>query len=210
MKGVLVVALALLASSTAMAQWTLTWYVSPEQSGGTPDLTNTIIDNTGAAQLDVGDQVYLVYAGADGIVQGIDALTGNILGDDVVVSLYGGGYGEASIGDVDQLPFDPQGPGEFYQASSMLDSLDSGTFYAVAFETPVTYVSGDNRFQTLGQNYFGVSGTYTATGAPSEVWDVGPFQTSTSLIPEPATIALMAAGMGGVMAYRRKGRLVAA
>ena len=196
-------AMALLAMApAAFAQWDLNWYVDP-QSGSSnliwvdPDGIPASMDEYLVPE---GSAVYLMSAGADGIVDGIDA-NGNILGDDFVMILYNGGIARVPVGEQD-WPFNPQGPGEFNQTSTLQDPDNMGTLYALAFNTWVAYSGG----QFVGFGLWGASGTYNPTGDPFQTWDAGSsaWTLNNQIVPEPATVAMMLAGVGGVLAYRRR------
>ena len=183
-------------SCMAFAEWNLTWYCDPY-----PLAAPVITDNM-AVPVVAGMPVYLLSAGADNVVQGVDNM-GYVLGDDVVVSLYGSGYATATIGSLD-FPWDPQVDGEFYRSQTIADSTaPNRNLYAIAFNAPVPYQAGSNRF--YGSGWFGQSAVYAGTGAPSQVMALAGWSTGTQLlIPEPTTIALLGAGLAGIVAYRRK------
>jgi len=187
----------------AFAQWDLNWYVDPESGSANliwvdPDG----IPSSGDEYLvPEGSAVYLMSAGADGIVDGIDQY-GNILGDDYVLILYSGGVARATVGEHDWPPFNLQGPGEFNQTSTLQNANNLGTLYAIAFDTWVAYSGG----QFVGFGLWGASGTYNPDGDPFQTWDAGSsaWTLNNQIVPEPATVAMMLAGIGGVLAYRKR------
>ena len=195
--------LAILAvAPAAFAEWELNWYADADVGVG-----NLILQSDGITPVPEGGAVYLIYS-ADGVADGIDPNTGALLGGDQIVMLDGGGLARVAVGDYDQLPFNPQGPGEFNAGIQTISDATpndgTGMLYAIAFQNWVAYGGG----VFVGFSPFGISGsTYTTTGAAAgQFWDAGnaAWQMNNQLIPEPATVAMMVAGIGGMMAYRRK------
>ena len=190
----------MIASSVGLAQWDLTWYVDVEQGG------SQILDSFGA-NLPEGNVVYMLYVGGNGFGDGLN-LDGSLVDPSEYVIVLdpsvGGGWTTATIGETDFLPFNPQLDGEFLQTSTLQDGDAGLDVYAIAFDVPVTY-SGAG---FVGSGYFGVSpGTYTLSGLHGDSWDAsGAWQTDQQFVPEPTTVALMIAGLGGVVAYRKKRR----
>lgn len=188
---------AVLVASMAFGQWTLTWYVDP-YNGST-----TLVGDSVGAPMPEGNPVYLVQAA--GGPPGLDA-NGFLQGGDAVVTLFGGGSAVATIGDVDQMPFNPQGPGEFYEVSTLDDALQGQSFYIIAFDGAVNFNPGTGQFlPPSGTVNWGVGSTFAAGVGPNQfaTFD-GPASTPNPLVPEPTTVALMVAGLGGVVAYRRR------
>ena len=205
LKGV-TLGLALLVCTGAMAQFNLNWYADTFFGG------NIIQDST-LAPLAQGNVIYLMYAGGDGLINGLETVdigtSGTVLGDDrVVVFEATGNSVRATVGDVDwtfPIP-ESKDAGEFNETANGIEQiLESGAvLYAIAFDNPVGY-NGTDRF--LGNGYWGASGTFTTTGVLDQVWDAGAapgWVTDQAMVPEPTTVALMIAGLAGVVAYRRK------
>lgn len=195
---------ALLVASMAFGQWTLTWFIDPDN--GSTGLANGQLGP--GNPLPEGSPVYLIQQ-AGGAPAGLDP-NGFLQGGDTVVALFGGGQANVDVGDVDQLPFNPQGPGEFYQVSTLDDSLLSQTFYVIAFDDAINYNSGTGQFLPgiVGTVYWGMTApgdVFTAGVGPNQFADFTQIlNTPNPLVPEPTTIALMVAGLGGVVAYRKR------
>jgi hypothetical protein len=198
----LAVAIALMVlAPIAQAEWNFTWYVN--DTGGSPSF---VFDSTGATWLPEGNIVYLVSTGPNGTPDGLN-LDGTFVDPlEYVVVLWGGGDTTATIGDVDVLPppFDVHA-GEFELTSTIDETqLFDPIVYAISFDVPVSYLGAGVGFQVGTPGYFGVSGTtYNITG-PNLSWDAQGWSTNQPIVPEPTTIALMIAGLGGVVAYRKK------
>jgi len=186
----------------AFAQWTLSWYVDTENGS-----TGLVTQQDGITPMTAGMPVYLMMDGGDGFIgDGTSALdvNGNVLGDDVVVVLFGGGYAAGSIGQIDFPPFNNQGNGEFFAASSIQDAYQNQDLFAIAFNNFVAYDSMNNRF-VGSASFFGSSSMwYGHTTAPNQYWDATGWSANTPMVPEPATMALMGAGLAGILAYRRR------
>ena len=203
-KAAAVLAIVALAPA-AFAQWNLSWYVDTEEGSG-----NLVIDDATSNPVLEGGAVYLI---ADTNGDGFQGLTANgafVSADDQLVlvnesptEIVRGQMGENDI------MFNPQGDGEFNFVHSLSDDLAATgnvELYALAFNTWVDYNSGVSRF--MGNALWGVSvdSFNVASVTQDEYMDFGQsaWSTDTQLIPEPATVAMMVAGLGGVMAYRRK------
>jgi hypothetical protein len=207
---VAVTAVAIL-STTGQAEWAFSFAVN--DGAGSTDI---MYDSDGVSGLPQGNIVYLIGAGANDTPEGID-LNGNLLGDDYVVALFGGGDTTFTVGDVDVPPFNMIDAGETSESVDIEPTLlqGSGWVYAIAFNTPVTY--GGGAFSGLG--YWGTSadigvapdwdGEFMIQNNNDSWVDNGGWATDQPLVPEPTTVALMIAGVGGIVAYRRK-RLTAA
>ena len=194
-KAAAVVAILAMAPA-AFAEWDLNWYADLNE------VSEAILDSDGITPIAEGGVVYLIWdVNGDGI-QGINA-DGTMVADDVVVLLDGGEVARVPIGQDDFPPFNDQGPGEFNRTSTLADTYQGENLYAIAFNTWVAYSGG----QFVGFGLWGATPVgYTPDGTAVQEWDAGdnPWTTDQQLIPEPATVAMMVAGIGGMMAYRRK------
>ena len=191
-------------STTALAQWSFEWYVD-EQLGALGDL---IYDDTGITPLtaDAGNFVYLIHdAGGDGIdmpLGGTGLWDGTLMDDDTIVQAWGGGWANVEVGQDDASLFVPQTDGEIHATHTLDESIYGvGNLWAVAFNGTVN-VLGNQTF--AGQGWYGFSAGSTTLNQNFDTWNAGSFAADQPLIPEPTTVALMIAGLGGVVAYRKK------
>ena len=187
-------------STTAFAQWSFEWYVDPTV-GAPGDLIEDVLTNPVTA--DAGNYVYLIHdPDGDGIdFGGTGVWDGMLTGDDTIVQLWGGGWARGEIG-TDDLLFNDQLDGEVHKTSVLDESVYSvGNLWAVAFDGPVSVV-GAQTFSGFG--YYGFSSGSTQLDDPIDSWSIGSISANQPLIPEPTTVAMMIAGLGGVIAYRKR------
>ena len=196
------VALMVLAPTIAQAEWNFTWYVN-DASG-----TNLVWNDLGVGNpLAEGNAVYLVSTGPNGTADGLNADGTFVDPGEYVVVLWGGGDTTGQIGLVDNFlppPLDI-GAGEFEYTSNIDDTqLLDPTVYVISFDVAASYLGAGIGFSPTTSGNYGMSATtYTITG-PNQSSTFGTWSTDQPIVPEPATIALMIAGLGGVAAYRKK------
>ena len=123
-----------------------------------------------------------------------------LIDDDVIVQVWSGPWARGEVG-TDDLFLNNQDAGEVHKTSILDETVYTGDIWAIAFDGPVN-VLGSQTFSGFG--YYGVSSGSTTLDNPIDSWNIGGFQTTNQLIPEPTTVALMLAGLAGVVAYRRR------